>query len=286
MNENHILDYSNLKWFHLISAGMQNSKFSLRNELERLKNAVSGLDRKVVIIFIAVAVLQTISWYYTSRRFFRFNIFPSYSNHPDIYLIEYLFWFIGDFITFFILPLLIIKFIHKEKISSYGLTLGDKLTGVTLTVIFLAVMLPVIWIFSSQPSFVAKYPHLLSVREVWDKFFVYELGMLIYMFAWEFIWRGYMLFGLEEKFGYYAVLIQMIPFVILHNGKPVAETFGAILGGIALGILALRTRSIIYGVVIHMGIMFSIDLICSLRFRAGDYGIGISSIINVVKQLF
>jgi hypothetical protein len=54
------------------------------------------------------------------------------------------------------------------------------------------------------------------------------------------------LFGLKEKFGFYAVLIQMIPFVILHNGKPELETFGAIAGGIALGILALRTKSFYY----------------------------------------
>ena len=95
-----------------------------------------------------------------------------------------------------------------------------------------------------------------------------------------------MLFGLEAKFGYYSILIQMIPFVILHNGKPMPETFGAILGGIALGLLAFRTRSFLYGVIVHMGIMFSIDLICTLRFRADDYGLGMYSIINIIKELF
>ncbi len=78
----------------------------------------------------------------------------------------------------------------------------------------------------------------------------------------------------------------MIPFLILHNGKQLPETFGAILGGIALGILAFRTRSFIYGVIVHMGIMFSIDFICTLRFRANDYSLGISSFINLVKEIF
>jgi membrane protease YdiL (CAAX protease family) len=95
-----------------------------------------------------------------------------------------------------------------------------------------------------------------------------------------------MLFGLEKKFGYYTVLIQMIPFVILHNGKPFLETFGAIFGGIALGILALRTRSIYYCIVIHIGVMYSIDIISSLRFRANDYGIDLASIINLINQIF
>jgi len=53
-----------------------------------------------------------------------------------------------------------------------------------------------------------------------------------------------------------------------------------------LGILAFRTRSFLYGVIVHIGIMFTIDLICTLRFRAGDYGLGVYSILNIIKQLF
>lgn len=88
-----------------------------------------------------------------------------------------------------------------------------------------------------------------------------------------------MLFGLEKKFGYYAVLIQMIPFVILHNGKPDIETFSSIIGGIALGILALRTRSFIYGVFVHFAIMLFIDLFSTLRTRA-------EAVFEVVSDLF
>jgi len=265
---------------------MQDKKLDIKRELQKLKAIILGMNRKVVVIFLSVAILQTISWYITSRSFFRANIFPHYQTEPDIYLIEYLFWFIGDFITFFILPFCIINFFLREKITTFGLKLGDWRVGLKISLIFFLIMLPVIWIVSASPSFTSKYPHLLSLREVWSKFFIYELGMLIYMFAWEFVWRGYMLFGLEEKFGYYSVLTQMIPFVILHNGKPLPETIGAIFGGIALGILAFRTRSFIYGVIVHMGIMFSIDFICTLRFRVNDYGLGINTFINFIKEIF
>ena len=262
------------------------NRLNFRTEIKNFKQILSSLDKKVVIVFLSVAVLQTISWYITSRRFFRTNVFPSYSFETNIYLYEYLFWFAGDFVTFFVLPFIVIRYLLKERLSDFGLSVGDWKTGMKISVLFFIVMLPLIWTASSSPSFTSKYPHLLSVREVWNKFFIYELGMLVYMFGWEFIWRGFMLFGLEAKFGYYAILIQMIPFVILHNGKPMPETFGAILGGIALGILAFRTRSFLYGVIVHMGIMFTIDLICTLRFRADDYGLGIYSLLNIVKQLF
>ena len=74
-----------------------------------------------------------------------------------------------------------------------------------------------------------------------------------------------MLFGLEEKFGVNAILFQMLPFVILHNGKPFVETFSAIIGAILLGYIALRTRSIFYGVAIHFILFFSMDLFVILR---------------------
>jgi uncharacterized protein len=259
---------------------------SLKSEFKNLLQILRSLDRKVVIVFVAVAVLQTISWYYTSRLFFRTYIFPHYQFDPNIYLYEYLYWYIGDFFTFFILPVLIIKLIFKEKLVHYGLTSGDFKAGVKITILFLVLMIPLVWIFSSFPDFVRTYPQLASVRDNWNTFIIFEAGLVVYVTAWEFVWRGFMLFGLKEKFGYYAIFIQMIPFLILHNGKPAAETFGAIIAGLALGVLAWRTRSVYYCVITHAGVMFGIDLITTLRYRAGDYGIGLSSLLNIIKQIF
>ena len=258
----------------------------LKTEYCRLKEIIRELDRKVIVIFLSVAVLQTISWYFTSRNFFRINIFPHYQNNSDVYLYEYLYWFTTDFITLFILAILIIKFVIKEDLKDYGLQAGDYKAGLIISAIFLGVMLVIIWFVSATPDFAAKYPHLQSTKNSWRDFYIYESGMLLYMIGWEFIWRGFMLFGLKEKFGYYSVLIQMIPFVILHNGKPVAETFGAIAGGIALGMLAFRTNSIYYCVFSHMGVMFSIDVISTLRYRANEYGVGLDSLFNIIIKIF
>ena len=265
---------------------MLNSRFDLKQETKLLFTKFRELDRKVIIIFISVAVLQTISWYFTSRRYFRYNLFNGLQDNPHIYLIEYLYWFIGDFFTFFILPVLIIKFLLKEKIRNFGLTLGDYRAGIKISLIFLGIMIPVIWFASSLPQFSSAYPELKTTIDSWNVFFIFETGLFIYLTAWEFVWRGFMLFGLEEKFGYYAIFIQMIPFLILHDGKPVLEAFGAIIAGLALGVLAYRTRSIFYCVFTHACVMFSIDFISILRYRADNYGIGIISLIHVFKQIF
>ena len=130
---------------------IQKEKLNIKREVKRLIKIIQGMDRKVLIIFLAVALLQTVSWYFTSRRFFRVNFFPTYQNLPDIFLIEYLYWFIGDFFTYFLLSVVVIKFVLKEKLTDYGLTFGDYKTGLRFTLIFLIVMLPLVWFASSSP---------------------------------------------------------------------------------------------------------------------------------------
>lgn len=262
------------------------NRSTLKSELKDFLGALRSLDKKVITVFLSVAILQTFSWYFTSRYFFRLNIYPHYQFDPDVYLYEYLYWFTGDFFSFFVLPVLIVKLLFREKLRNFGLTFGEPGIGIKISLIFLLIMIPLVWIFSSLPDFVRTYPQLAYARDNWNTFFIFEAGVVVYVFAWEFIWRGFMLFGLKEKFGYYAIFIQMIPFVILHNGKPAAETFGAIVAGIALGVLAWRTRSVYYCLITHAGVMFGIDLMTTLRYRAGDYGIGISSMLNVLKQIF
>ncbi len=51
-----------------------------------------------------------------------------------------------------------------------------------------------------------------------------------------------------------------VPYCMIHFGKTFGETLGAIVFGIMLGTLALRTRSIWGGVLIHLGVAISMDL--------------------------
>ena len=130
----------------------------LKEELRHFNKIVKEMDRKVIVIFLSVAILQTISWYVTSRNFFRINLFTSLQNDSNVHLYEYLYWFLGDFVTLFVLSAVIIKFILKENLTDYGLKVGDFKIGLFLSLTFFVVMLPLVWIFSGSPEFVEKYP--------------------------------------------------------------------------------------------------------------------------------
>ena len=70
-----------------------------------------------------------------------------------------------------------------------------------------------------------------------------------------------MLFGLERKFGNYTLLIQTIPFAVMHYTKPLPEAIGSIIAGVLLGILALETRSFLYGAAIHWLVAMTMDVV-------------------------
>ncbi len=75
----------------------------------------------------------------------------------------------------------------------------------------------------------------------------------------EFFFRGFLVFGLKRRFGAYAIVVMMVPYCMIHFGKPLAETLASIIAGLALGFMSLRTRSIVLGVAIHMTVALSMD---------------------------
>ena len=238
----------------------------LKSELILFSDKFKKLELKTVTIFLSSTILLTISWYFSNPKFFS-SIFNFHKSFELVYedLTVFCAWFVTDTILFFLIPILIIKFVFKEQLKNYGLILGDWKVGLTISLVSILTFLPIIYFASKAANFSGYFPLMESATDDLVVFLVYETLFFVFIFSWEFIFRGFMLFGLEKKFGLYAVFIQMIPFVLLHNGKPFIESFMAIFGGLFLGYLALRTRSIFYGFLIHAFILIILDVLAFIR---------------------
>lgn len=255
---------------------------SLRAALLAFRDEALRAPRDVPLVFLSVAVLGILSYHVGSKRFFYEQWYDVLKSDRLYELYQYLYWFSAEFVIYFLLPVLLIVVVHKRPLRSFGLGFGDWRFGLKLSVIFLAVMLPILWVASASPAFQQVYPHASIVRGDWTLFAMYEAGFLLYFIGWEFIWRGYVVFGLAPHTGAtVAVLVQTLPFVMLHYGKPLPETLGAIVAGIALGALSLRVRSFWYAVLIHWSVMFCIDMLSTLRFRTEEYGLGLDTLFRI-----
>ncbi len=154
-------------------------------------------------------------------------------------------WF-SSFIYFAALPLLTIIVLLRRNPLDFGLRFGDGRIWCFHVVVTCVLALPILYAASFSPSLRDYYtiPQFDIIK--------YSLGTIVYLFAWEFIFRGFLLFGLKEKLGESSILIQMIPFALLHFGKPEIEVISTILVGIYLGYVAYRGNSYWPAFIIHL----------------------------------
>ena len=93
----------------------------------------------------------------------------------------------------------------------------------------------------------------------WRDLMFWEVLYLAQFFGVEFFFRGFLVHGLKHRFGAYAIFEMMVPYCMLHFGKPLPECLASILGAVVLGFMSLRTRSIWMGTAIHMTVAASMD---------------------------
>jgi len=157
-------------------------------------------------------------------------------------------------VFYFLIPLAIILLGLREDPRGFGLTLGDWRRGLLFCVVGIVVMGVVIAGLAQLNEFRVYYKQGFFADRDLGRMVEFALRQGIYMLSWEFIFRGFLLFGLRERFGSLAIWIQAIPFAIMHLGKPELETLSTIFGGAAFGYIDLKSRSILPSVVIHWAI--------------------------------
>jgi len=214
------------------------------------------------VILLSACVLLTIYRYYGSSLFFDRHLAQPFHGAGLIPLYRTLYRFVACFVCMLVLPAALAKFALKVKLSDLGLRIGDKKAGLVIVAAVLPLTALLLLPASHQPDFRAEYPLFGGAGQTLALFVTYELLYGVYYIGWEFFFRGFMLFGLRDAVGAAnAILIQTIPSTLLHIGKPDGEIFAAILAGIAFGIIALRTKSILYVFVIHWLIGVTLDFL-------------------------
>jgi CAAX protease family protein len=174
----------------------------------------------------------------------------------------YLFGWAGvNVLCLLLVPVALVKLFTRDRLAEYGLTLGEWRIWIRHAAVYLAIVLPVIAIASRIPAFRQYYPMFDLARERRILLLPWELAYGVYFFAWEFFFRGYLLQGLRERFGAGAIIIQAIPFVMTHFGKVEAEAAASLVAGLALGVTAYRSRSMVGCWLVHWICAAAMDLL-------------------------
>lgn len=206
-----------------------------------------GAIRREAIILAAATVLLAVH-YYRGRA-------PWLGPRLEIYG-----WFALTFALLFVAPVLLIRLALREPVANFGLTLGKpRVWGRDLGIAAL-VLVPIAALATRLPG---AHSHYLPYREIAQdplSLLPLTLGWGLYFFAWELFFRGFLMTGLRPRLGRLAILIQLLPFVMAHFGKPELEVYASIPGGLCLAWIAWRGESFLGAWLLHWLVATTMNL--------------------------
>ena len=234
-------------------------------------------DYRAPACLVIVAVVLTLQEYYGGRQLFDGVIRPWLHDleaggatwlrtHQFDELYSYTWWSLARVIGYVLIPLPLWKLLFpKDSLLDMGLRVKGFLSHIWIYGLCLAIVIPTMLIVASQPDFGTYYPFYKLSSRSWADFLTWELMYGVQFFALELFFRGFMLGALRRTMGSAAVFAMAVPYCMIHYGKPYLETHGAIVAGIVLGSLALRTRSIYAGFLVHITVAYSMDFLALWR---------------------
>ncbi len=244
----------------------------------RQQNAATGKpDLRPAACLAITAVVLTMQEYYGGRQLYDQLIRPwlveleqggsrwvKLAKYDEYY--GYLWWVTTRVVGYVLIPLPLWKLLFpKDSLLDMGFRLRGFFRHLWIYGLCLAVVLPAMLLVATQPDFGTYYPFYKHSSRSWFDFLAWELIYFIQFLALETFFRGWIVGALRKSLGSAAIFAMAVPYCMIHYGKPYLEAHGAIVAGVVLGSLAMRTRSIYSGFLVHITVAFLMDLLALWR---------------------
>ena len=210
----------------------------------------------LLLIFLSPAIF---SW----KMVMSTGLHLSDNSYWDYYWNQVIYWPIRLIVLS--LLLFVIWKIFYSKESFFGLTI--KYFNWRPYLIMLLIMVPLIAAASTQPDFLSMYPKLkdvdivlYGVQNKWLYHLLHELSYGSDFISVELFFRGFLILAFIKVVGKDAILPMACFYCTIHFGKPLGECISSYFGGMILGIVVYNTRSIIGGLMVHLGIAWLMEL--------------------------
>jgi membrane protease YdiL (CAAX protease family) len=153
------------------------------------------------------------------------------------------------------------RWILGVKLRDLGFSTATFVRHLPIYLTFIAVVLPLVVLVSFDEGFRKTYPMAPHVTDSWPRLLGWELVYAVQFFGVEAFFRGYLIFGAARTVGIWGAVISLVPYVMIHFSKPAPEAVASIIAGVALGWAALKSRSIWPGLLVHVTVAWSMDLL-------------------------
>jgi len=236
----------------------------------KARGKTAHLDARVPVTFALGALALLLINYYGSHDFYDVTIQPylqEYTNthggaldmgtYKDLYWRVY--WGLSRYAAY-LLPLFVWPFVFKESPLDLGLRFRGFREHAWIYLLCLVIVIPALVVVSHTPDFSHYYPMYPTASRSWLDFWVWEVVYVGQFLSLEIFFRGFWLRG-ARTLGVGAIFSMVVPYVMIHFPKPYLEACGAIVAGVVLGSLSMKTGSIWAGFLIHSTVAILMDLL-------------------------
>ena len=177
---------------------------------------------------------------------------------------------------FYFTPLILLKlFVDKKVEGLYGLSRNSQHIKGYFSMFLM--LLPFLLFMSFSSDFQQAYPQFKPWfydgafgMETWQYTTIFELTYALDFVMTELLFRGALVIGMVSILGRKAILPMVAMYVAIHFGKPLGETISSMFGGFMLGALAYQTRHIWGGVIVHIMIALSMEIMGFFHYYSGS----------------
>ncbi|HWU87422.1 MAG TPA: type II CAAX endopeptidase family protein [Kofleriaceae bacterium] len=232
---------------------------AIDRDSERKPDEGGNASLVVLAVMLTCCVVLTLQEYIGgSDRYARY--FP-YDGGRYWELQGFAWWSAWRLLGYVIIPVLVILALPGQRLRDYHVSLRGFFRHAWIYVVLFLAILPAVFLASRTASFRDTYPFYRMANRSSVDLWTWEALYAVQFVSLEFFFRGFLLQGLRRALGANSIFVMIVPYCMIHYGKPMPETFGAIFAGLILGTLAMRTRSIWGGVLIHIGVATTMDVL-------------------------
>ena len=215
----------------------------------------TALDFKICLPILLTLVFFSIYWFTSKSKKIRKRFYNKY-DHDQASLKHIFFTKYFGFFSMGVFPTIICFFYLPDlTLADLGLTLIYETSLFSLLwILGLSILIvPLVYFSAKNPKNLINYPQIRA--KVWTKkmIFINALGWFLYLFGYEFLFRGVLLIPLIEPLGMWpAIAINIALYSATHIPKGLDETFGAIPLGFVLCLLTLSSGTIWIAFIVHL----------------------------------
>ena len=220
-------------------------------------------ETQIFVPIVAALVFFVMYWFTAQSTAIKERFEKKYD--PDTASLKHIFFtkYFG-FISMGILPTIVcLIMIPNISLADYGLTIIPKTLGFTTiwTVGLCALVIPLAFFSAKKPKNLVNYPQIRAKEWTKKTLFLNLLGWALYLFGYEFLFRGTLLIPLIEPLGIWpAIAINIALYSATHIPKGLDETIGAIPLGLVLCLLTVASGTIWIAFIVHVAMAWTNSL--------------------------